>query len=144
MHTPTLPAPLRKRSLRPNRRSDPLDLVDRLRALDRLRVELLALLLCQVGEPVPGRLLVELEAQLDEKKVTIEVDEEARHWLAVHGHDPKMGARPMGRLIQEKIKKALAEELLFGRLEHGGTVRITVVDDDLSIDFDAVPVEGTV
>jgi len=93
---------------------------------------------------VVDKFLVELEAQLDEKKVTIEVDEEARHWLAVHGHDPKMGARPMGRLIQEKIKKALAEELLFGRLEHGGTVRITVVDDDLSIDFDAVPVEGTV
>jgi len=86
---------------------------------------------------VVDKFITELEAQLNEKNVTMEVDEEARAWLAKRGHDPLMGARPMARLIQEKLKRLLAEELLFGRLEHGGDVLVTVRDDDLAIDIRA-------
>lgn len=80
---------------------------------------------------VVDKFLIELEAQLDEKKVTIEVTEAARAWLAEHGYDKIMGARPMARLIQDKVKRPLAEELLFGRLEHGGHVIIEMEDDGL-------------
>jgi ATP-dependent Clp protease ATP-binding subunit ClpA len=78
--------------------------------------------------------LTELQAQLDEKRVTLEVDEEAREWLAREGYDEKMGARPMQRLIQEKIKRQLAEDLLFGDLISGGTVRVGIEDNELSIE----------
>jgi ATP-dependent Clp protease ATP-binding subunit ClpA len=84
---------------------------------------------------VVDKFLTELESQLNEKNVTMEVDEEAREWLGRHGHDPLMGARPMSRLIQEKLKRLLAEELLFGRLEHGGDVLVTVKDDELAIEI---------
>ena len=83
---------------------------------------------------IVDKFLVELETQLNDKKVDIEVDDEARKWLAVHGYDKVMGARPMGRLIQEKIKKPLAEELLFGSLEHGGQVYVSVENGELSLD----------
>ncbi|MGD9600415.1 MAG: ATP-dependent Clp protease ATP-binding subunit ClpA [Gammaproteobacteria bacterium] len=86
---------------------------------------------------VVDKFLVELESQLDSKKVTLEVDLEARAWLAEHGYDPLMGARPMNRLIREKLKKALAEELLFGRLASGGHVTVTVRDGDIAIDIEA-------
>ena len=65
------------------------------------------------------------------------IDDEARTWLAVHGHDPQIGARPMTRLIQENIKKPLAEELLFGVLAEGGHISITVKDDELAFDLKA-------
>ena len=91
---------------------------------------------------VVDKFLVELETQLDGKKVTIEVDAGARTWLAEHGHDKIMGARPMARLIQEKIKKPLAEELLFGRLAGGGDVLVTVVDNDIAVEL-AVEEEQT-
>ncbi len=81
---------------------------------------------------VVDKFIIELEAQLQDRNVTFEVDEPARSWLAEHGYDPQMGARPMARLIQDQIKKALAEELLFGTLEHGGHVRIGVEEDKLS------------
>jgi ATP-dependent Clp protease ATP-binding subunit ClpA len=64
------------------------------------------------------------------------VDDAARKWLAEHGHDRIMGARPMARLIQEKIKRALAEELLFGRLASGGHVNVSVAGDDLSVEIE--------
>ena len=81
--------------------------------------------------------MVKLQSQLDEKKVFLNVD--ARNWLAVNGYDAKMGARPMDRLIQEKIKKPLAEEVLFGSLsQRGGTVFVTVKDDALSIEVEAM------
>ena len=80
---------------------------------------------------VVDKFLIELEAQLDDKKVTIEVTEAARAWLAEHGYDKIMGARPMARLIQDKVKRPLAEELLFGRLEHGGHVIIELAGDDI-------------
>ncbi|WIO75576.1 ATP-dependent Clp protease ATP-binding subunit ClpA [Porticoccaceae bacterium LTM1] len=90
---------------------------------------------------VVDKFLTELQAQLDEKHVTLDVEDEALLWLAEHGYDEKMGARPMARLIQERLKKPLAEEVLFGRLsEKGGTVHVTVENDDLVIETEeAVP-----
>jgi len=84
---------------------------------------------------VVDKFLIELEAQLESKKVTVEVDEAGRTWLAERGYDPKMGARPMARIIQENIKRRLAEELLFGRLVNGGHVMVTVRDDDLQVEI---------
>ncbi|HEY5702742.1 MAG TPA: ATP-dependent Clp protease ATP-binding subunit ClpA [Gammaproteobacteria bacterium] len=84
---------------------------------------------------VVDKFLVELQAQLDDKKVYIDVDDAARLWLAEHGHDKIMGARPMERLIKDKIKKPLAEELLFGKLEHGGHVIVSAADDDLTLEI---------
>jgi ATP-dependent Clp protease ATP-binding subunit ClpA len=80
-------------------------------------------------ERVVDKLLVEAEAQLEHKRVSITVDEAARRWIAKRGYDPKMGARPMARLIQEHIKRPLAEELLFGKLVNGGHVDVTVSED---------------
>ena len=91
---------------------------------------------------IVDKFLVELEAQLDGKKVTIEVEETARHWLSEHGYDPVMGARPMGRLIQERIKRPLAEELLFGKLEGGGHVLVTAKDDGLAVEIEEEATEG--
>jgi ATP-dependent Clp protease ATP-binding subunit ClpA len=85
---------------------------------------------------VVDKFIIELESQLEEKRVAIEVDEDARAWLAEHGFDKLMGARPMARIIQENIKRPLAEELLFGRLEGGGQVSIGVADDKLSFTFE--------
>jgi ATP-dependent Clp protease ATP-binding subunit ClpA len=76
---------------------------------------------------VVDKLLLELEQQLEEKKVRLVVDDEVRQWLGREGYDEILGARPMARLIQERIKRPLAEELLFGALaEHGGTVRFSL------------------
>jgi len=85
---------------------------------------------------VVDKFICELETQLLEKKVTLNVNNDARAWLAMHGYDPKMGARPMARVVKESIKKSLAEELLFGRLANGGEVTVTVKDDKLSFEFD--------
>lgn len=90
---------------------------------------------------VVDKFLTELQAQLDEKKVMLEVDDEAREWLAREGYDEKMGARPMQRIIQEKIKKELAEEVLFGKLaKHGGTVHVTTHDGELAIEIEEAAV----
>ncbi|MFD2190481.1 ATP-dependent Clp protease ATP-binding subunit ClpA [Pistricoccus aurantiacus] len=79
---------------------------------------------------VVDKFLVELQAQLDEKRVQLDVDESARAWLAEKGYDPEMGARPMARLLQEKLKKPLAELILFGELaEHGGVVHVSLAED---------------
>ena len=75
---------------------------------------------------VVDKFLVELQAQLDDKKVHMHIDDNARNWFAENGYDPKMGARPMNRLIQEKLKKPLAEKILFGDLEGGGEVDVTL------------------
>ena len=90
-------------------------------------------------ERVVDKLVVELESQLGSNDVTLELDDAARHWIADRGYDPKMGARPMARIIQEHIKRPLAEELLFGSLAEGGHVRITVGEDD-SLVLQAEPV----
>ncbi|MEN8178039.1 MAG: ATP-dependent Clp protease ATP-binding subunit ClpA [Pseudomonadota bacterium] len=84
---------------------------------------------------VVDKFIFELEGQLQEKGVSLIVEEEARVWLAEKGYDPKMGARPMTRLIQEEIKKPMAEELLFGRLASGGTVKVDVADGELKFDI---------
>jgi ATP-dependent Clp protease ATP-binding subunit ClpA len=81
---------------------------------------------------VVDKFIFELEALLADKQVTLTLDTDARLWLAENGCDPKMGARPMARLIQEKIKKPLANDLLFGKLANGGHVRIYVQDKELA------------
>lgn len=81
---------------------------------------------------VVDKLLVELQAQLDDKRVVIHVMDDAKSWLGKTGYDENMGARPMARLIQEKIKKPLAEMILFGELSEGGEVEIDLVDGALS------------
>jgi ATP-dependent Clp protease ATP-binding subunit ClpA len=83
---------------------------------------------------VVDKFIFELESLLTEKNVTLLLDEEARKWLANNGCDTKMGARPMARLIQERIKSPLANELLFGKLAQGGHVQISVREGDLSLD----------
>jgi ATP-dependent Clp protease ATP-binding subunit ClpA len=80
-------------------------------------------------ERVVDKLILEVEAQLEQKGVTITLDDAARAWVAKKGYDPKMGARPMARTIQEFIKRPLAEELLFGRLARGGHVSVSVKED---------------
>ncbi|MGR8981882.1 MAG: AAA family ATPase, partial [Gammaproteobacteria bacterium] len=82
---------------------------------------------------VVDKFLVELQAQLDDKKVLLDVDDAARDWLSINGYDKVMGARPMARLIQEKIKRELAEELLFGKLMHGGHVQVTAEECELKV-----------
>ncbi len=84
---------------------------------------------------VVDKFIYELEAQLQEKGVTIEFEDSAREWLAEHGFDPKMGARPMARIIQEHVKKPLAEELLFGRLANGGQLVVRAEDGELVHDI---------
>jgi len=84
---------------------------------------------------VVDKFLVEMQVQLDEKKVTMDVDESAREWLAANGYDKIMGARPMSRLIQDKIKKPIAEELLFGKLLQGGHFLVTEEDNDIRIEI---------
>ena len=87
-----------------------------------------------VVKTVVDKFLTELQAQLDAKKVELDVDESAREWLAREGYDEKMGARPMQRLIQDRIKRRLAEDILFGELaDGGGLVRITEEDGDLAL-----------
>jgi ATP-dependent Clp protease ATP-binding subunit ClpA len=87
---------------------------------------------------VVDKLLVEAEAQLEEKGVQLHIDDAAREWLARKGYDPKMGARPMARVIQESIKRPLAEELLFGRLVGGGHAFVSLgADDSLKVDVRA-------
>jgi ATP-dependent Clp protease ATP-binding subunit ClpA len=80
-------------------------------------------------ERVVDKLILEVEAQLEQKGVSISLDDAARRWVASRGYDPKMGARPMARTIQEYIKRPLAEELLFGRLASGGHVSVSVSED---------------
>ena len=90
----------------------------------------------EVIKTVVDKFLVELQAQLDEKKVQLEVSEKARDWIAEKGYDKTMGARPMQRLIQENIKKPLAEEILFGQFSSkGGVVYVDQEEDGLSLKF---------
>ena len=86
---------------------------------------------------VVDKFILELEGQLADKGVVINIDESARIWLAEHGYDPAMGARPMARVIQENIKKPLADEILFGRLVKGGEVSVTEKDGKLVLEFDS-------
>ncbi|AOZ68778.1 ATP-dependent Clp protease ATP-binding subunit ClpA [Rhodobacter xanthinilyticus] len=85
---------------------------------------------------VVDKFVLQLEAQLIDRNVHIELTPDAAHWLAEKGYDDKMGARPLGRVIQEHIKKPLAEELLFGRLTKGGVVRVGVKDEAIVLEVE--------
>ena len=84
-----------------------------------------------VIKTVVDKFLVEIQVQLDEKKVLLDVTDAARVWLGERGYDEMLGARPMQRLIQDKIKNPLAEDILFGKLSKGGVVRVDVDEDEL-------------
>jgi ATP-dependent Clp protease ATP-binding subunit ClpA len=89
----------------------------------------------EIVERVVDKFVAQLETQLADRKVDIVLSDEARKWLAGKGYDRLMGARPLARYIQEHVKKPLAEELLFGKLEKGGTVKVVLVDGALSFEF---------
>ena len=88
-----------------------------------------------VVKHVVQKFIYRLESQLSERNVTITLTEAAQNWLAEHGYDKTMGARPLGRLIADKIKKPLAEEVLFGKLAKGGSVTIGVAEDALTFSY---------
>jgi len=90
-------------------------------------------------ERVVDKLLLEAEAQLENKGVALSVDEAARRWIAVKGYDPKMGARPMARIIQEHVKRPLADELLFGKLSAGGQALVTLAADGNGLSIECLP-----
>jgi ATP-dependent Clp protease ATP-binding subunit ClpA len=107
-----------------------LDAIMQFKSLDR-----------PVIERVVEKLVHEVEAQLEVKGVSLTLDDNARTWLAVKGYDPKMGARPLARLIQEQIKRPLAEELLFGKLAGGGSVRAHLAAGGEALALECVPAE---
>ena len=88
---------------------------------------------------IVDKFIFELESRLEEKRVTLELTDDAREWLSEHGFDPEMGARPMSRVIQERIKQPLANELLFGRLVEGGHVVIEAGEEGIELDCRPVP-----
>ncbi|MCB2129563.1 MAG: AAA family ATPase, partial [Rhodobacteraceae bacterium] len=85
---------------------------------------------------VVDKFILQLEAQLMDRHVHIELTPEAAKWIAEKGYDDRMGARPLARVIQEHVKKPLAEELLFGRLTKGGVVHVRIVDDAIVLDIE--------
>jgi ATP-dependent Clp protease ATP-binding subunit ClpA len=87
-------------------------------------------------ETIVEKFILQLEAQLAERKVAFTLDPEAREWLARKGFDPIYGARPLARVIQQEVRNPLTDEILFGRLENGGNVRIGIVEDKLTFGFD--------
>jgi ATP-dependent Clp protease ATP-binding subunit ClpA len=91
---------------------------------------------------VVDKFIMELEVQLASRGISLEVDAQARQWLATKGFDPFLGARPMARVIQEYIRRPLAEEILFGALRKGGQVSVHVADDHLEVQSDAGAVVG--
>ena len=84
---------------------------------------------------IVDKFINELNGQLAEKRVIVKLDEPSREWLATNGFDSRYGARPMARLIHEKLKQPLANEILFGKLVHGGSVTVTVEDNDLKMNY---------
>jgi ATP-dependent Clp protease ATP-binding subunit ClpA len=83
---------------------------------------------------VVTKFVMQLEAQLADRNVTFELDDAAIDWLAINGYDRQMGARPLGRVIQEHIKKPLADEVLFGKLKRGGVVKVTTIKDAAGVE----------
>ncbi|MBA5777986.1 ATP-dependent Clp protease ATP-binding subunit ClpA [Stappia sp. F7233] len=92
----------------------------------------------EVVYKVVEKFVIQLEAQLADRGVTFELTEDAVKWLADKGYDDRMGARPLGRIIQEHIKRPLADEVLFGRLQKGGTVKVTVSEDGAGLLLESV------
>jgi ATP-dependent Clp protease ATP-binding subunit ClpA len=93
-------------------------------------------------ERVVDKLVIEIESQLEQKGVAISVDDAARSWIAARGYDPKMGARPMARVLQEHVKRPLAEELLFGSLANGGSVHVTLAAGGEGLALDVRPAKA--
>jgi ATP-dependent Clp protease ATP-binding subunit ClpA len=93
----------------------------------------------EVVAQVVDKFIIQLETQLADRNVTIELTEAARKWLADKGFDPLYGARPLARVIQDSVKKPLAEELLFGKLVHGGEVNVHVKEDALTFEIVGAP-----
>ena len=98
----------------------------------------------EVVHRVVDKFIMELEGQLADRNVTIELDAEALDWVADKGYDPKFGARPLARVIQENIKKPLAEELLFGKLSKGGIVRVVLDEGKLGFELTPAKLAGGV
>ena len=94
-----------------------------------------------VVETIVEKFVLQLETQLAERRVAIALQPDARAWLAAKGYDPAYGARPLARLIQTEVRNPLTDEILFGRLEHGGTVRIGLAGDALQFDVEPSPPE---
>ena len=90
----------------------------------------------EVVETIAEKFVLQLETQLAERHVAITLEPDARAWLAKKGYDPKFGARPLARLIQTEVRDPLTDEILFGRLEHGGTVRIGLANDALHFEVE--------
>jgi len=89
-----------------------------------------------VMETIVEKFVLQLEAQLAERRVAITLSPEARAWLATKGYDPVYGARPLARVVQREVRDPLTDEILFGQLENGGTVTIGVADDALTFAFE--------
>jgi ATP-dependent Clp protease ATP-binding subunit ClpA len=85
---------------------------------------------------VVDKFMGQLESQMSDKSIFMEIDNKAREWLGDKGYDPLMGARPLERIIQENISQPLADEILFGKLENGGNVKISVKDDKITFKFE--------
>jgi ATP-dependent Clp protease ATP-binding subunit ClpA len=88
-------------------------------------------------ETIVEKFVLQLESQLAERRVAITLRPDARAWLAAKGYDPLFGARPLARVIQREVRDPLTNEILFGQLEHGGTVTISTKDDKLMFAFEA-------
>jgi ATP-dependent Clp protease ATP-binding subunit ClpA len=92
-----------------------------------------------VMETIVEKFILQLEAQLSERRIAFALTPEARGWLAKKGYDPVFGARPLARVIQTEVRDPLTDEILFGRLEHGGTVTITLAGEALAFDIASAP-----
>jgi ATP-dependent Clp protease ATP-binding subunit ClpA len=93
----------------------------------------------EVVARVVDKFILQLELQLSDRNVHIHLDDESKRWLTERGYDRLYGARPMGRLVQEKIKQPLAEELLFGKLTNGGEVKVTIKDNAPAFEIVSAP-----
>jgi ATP-dependent Clp protease ATP-binding subunit ClpA len=92
-----------------------------------------------VMETIVEKFILQLESQLAERHVAITLTADARAWLAAKGYDPRFGARPLARVVQREVRDPLTDELLFGHLEHGGTVVIGLADDKLTFAYEPLP-----
>ena len=94
-----------------------------------------------VMETIVEKFILQLESQLAERRVAINLEPDARAWLAEKGYDAAFGARPLARVVQKEVRNPLTDEILFGRLEHGGTVRIVMRDGALAFDYEPAPAQ---